>query len=283
MTRSPSAIGYSTREVCGLLSLSAQQVRSYVRAGFLQPRRGPRGEFRFSFQDIVVLRAARALMEARIPPGRVRSILHSLQEELPEGRPLAAVQIWADGRKVVVRDSARLWDPESGQALFNFDVAELASEVAPLSRRNAEAAFGAKGLRDAESWFAIGFELEATAPEEGMKAYRKALEADPEHADAHLNLGRLLHERGDLEAAEEHYRRALASDPDFATAAFNLGVALEDLGRRRDAIAAYEEAVRLDPLFRDAYFNLGRLLELEGERRGALRHFKSYRRLTRSS
>ena len=59
--------GYSTKDVAALLGLSAAQVRSYVRAGFLSPRQGPRGEYYFSFQDLVLLRTAKGLLAASEP------------------------------------------------------------------------------------------------------------------------------------------------------------------------------------------------------------------------
>ena len=64
--------GYSTREVATLLGLSEAQIRSCARAGFVAPRVGPRGELLFSFQDLVLLRTAKALLAARIPQRRIR-------------------------------------------------------------------------------------------------------------------------------------------------------------------------------------------------------------------
>ena len=75
---------------------------------------------------------------------------------------------------------------------------------------------------DAAGWYDLGLELEAVAPTEARDAYRRALELDAHHADAHVNLGRLLHEQGLVEEAERHYRQALRESPDHATAAFNL-------------------------------------------------------------
>ena len=46
---------YTTRDVARLLGLSEAQVRSQAR-GYLAPDRGPRNAYRFSFQDLVLLR-----------------------------------------------------------------------------------------------------------------------------------------------------------------------------------------------------------------------------------
>src|SRR5438270_10799957 len=96
--------GYGAREVAKMLGLSVGQVRAYVRAGFLEPDRGPRGELRFDFQDLVLLRTAQGLVSARIPPRRVKAALKKLRQQLPEGRALRGVRIRAEGDRIVVGD-----------------------------------------------------------------------------------------------------------------------------------------------------------------------------------
>jgi tetratricopeptide (TPR) repeat protein len=270
--------GYSTKDVAALLGLSADQVRSYVRAGFLSPEQGPRGEHYFSFQDLVLLRTAKGLLAARVPRRRVRLALQNLREQLPGDRPLTGVRISAQGHHVVARDGRDLWNPESGQALFDFELSELAREASTLSLRVAETA--APDEPDgAMDWYERGGELEEDSPEAAMSAYRQALEIDPSLADAHVNLGRLLHERGDAAQAERHYRLALAVRPEDATAAFNLGVALQDLGRVEEAVEVYENALEIDGSLADAHFNLAGLYETLRQPEAAFRHLRTYRTL----
>lgn len=282
MPRGTFTGGYTSRDVAKLLGLSTGQIRAYVRAGFLSPPRGLRGEYRFSLQDLVLLRTARELAE-RIPTRKLRRALRRLREQLPKGRPLTGVRIRAVGDGVVVRDGDAAWEPESGQGLLDFEVSELAREVAPLARRAARQALDAEAELGAEDWFKVGFDLEPCDPGQARDAYRRALELDPNHADARVNLGRLLHEAGHARAAEVHYRLALAARPKDATAAFNLGVALEDVGRPAEAIAAYEQALASDPQIADAHFNLSRLHERAGRKAAAFRHLKAYRKLTRGA
>src|SRR2546421_580955 len=191
--------GYTTEEVARLLGLSPAQIRSYTRAGFLSPARAARGELRFAFQDLVLLRAAKGLMAADL---------------------------------------------------------------------------------DAEQWFDLGLELEVSAPEDARDAYRRALELDPRHADARVNLGRLLVESGRAEEAETHFRAVLADCPDHATAWYNLGIALEDRRCPNDALKAYEQAIAADRRLADAYFNLARLYEQAGEEAGGPPDPSLYPRLT---
>ncbi len=272
--------GYSAHEVAHLLGLPVGRIYSYVRSGFLKPGRGPRRALRFSFQDVVVLRTAKGLVEARISPARVRRILKRLVDDLPEGRSLAGLTIAAEGNRVVARDGGERWNPESGQRLFDFEVAELARKVEPIVRRAAREARRSENDLGAEDWYEMGVHLEIAAPDEARDAYRRALELDPSHADAHVNLGRLLHEQGELGAAEEQYRSALTAEPEASTAAFNLGVVLEDLGRAEEAVSVYERLLKRDAGCADAHFNLARLYERSGRRIAALRHLRAYEKLT---
>ncbi len=272
--------GYTTEDVARLLGLSVAQIRAYTRAGFLSPARTARGDLRFTFQDLVLLRAAKGLLAARIPAARIRGSLRRLKQQLPRGRALSELRITAEGHRVVARDGGVAWNPESGQLVLDFDVATLAHRAAPLARRQAAAARRAEDDLDADQWFELGLELEVSAPAEARDAYRRALELDPHHADAHVNLGRLLQETGRAEEAETHYRAVLVDHPDHATAWFNLAVAQEDLRRTGEAIKSYNEAVAADRRLADAHFNLARLYEQTGKRAAALRHLSKYRLLS---
>jgi tetratricopeptide (TPR) repeat protein len=261
-----------------MLDLPVPEVRRLARAGFVAAMRGPRNELRFSFQDLVLLRAAAGLVHARVPPARVRRALRQLRAQLPEGRPLTGVRVAADGEHVVVQDGGARWHPETGQALLDFGVGDLARKVAPIVRA---ARRGAPAPLDAEAWYRWGCDLEDAAPAEARDAYRRALALDGGHAGAHLNLGRLLHEGGDSHGAELHYRLALQSPDHRALAAFNLGVALEDQGLHDEALLAYARSIEADRTLADAHYNASRLLERIGRRGDALRHLAEYRRLTR--
>ncbi|HXV85671.1 MAG TPA: tetratricopeptide repeat protein [Gemmatimonadales bacterium] len=274
--------GYTTRDVATLLSLSPRQVRRFARSGFLTPSRGRRRAYLFSFQDLVLLRAATGLTQARVPGRRVRRALRALRRQLPEGKPLSEVRITAENGRVLVMDGDQAWNPESGQLQLDFHVAHLAARARPAARRLAAAARENEAVLSAADWYRMGLDLEVSSSPEARDAYRRALELDPHHADAHVNLARLLQELGRPADAAVHCRLALATEPFHATAAFNLGVALEDLGHTDQAIQAYEQAVGADPSFADAYFNLAALYEKAGKRAAALRNLSQYKRLSQA-
>ncbi len=271
--------GYTTRDVAELLDVPATRIRTLARSGMLSPARGSRGEYRFSFQDIVLLRTAKELVGAKISPRRVWRAIRDLKEKLPQGQTLSGVRIVADGDCLVVRDEHSRWQPESGQTTFDFSVAELAARAAPLVHEAARRA-EQETTASSDDWYNVGVDLElVNALDKAKEAYRRAAELNPRNAEAHVNLGRLLHTEGELVAAESHYREAVAAAPADATAIFNLGVVLEDLGRAADAIGAYEQALAVDPGFADAHYNLAHLHEVAGNPTAAIRHLARYRSL----
>lgn len=288
---SPSAGtgGYTTQEVADACGLPTSKILSWTRAGLLSPVRGTDGAYVFSFQDMVLLRSARDLLAADVSARKVRSALEKLRRQLPSGRPLSAVHISALGDRVLVRDEQRVWEPDSGQMLLDLAATPPETPASPSISRPAPAGGRPDApheprqdpIGSADEWYDTALDLEASDPARAMAAYANALALDPDHADAHLNLGRLLHEAGDLSGAEARYRRALASPAQEAVAAFNLGVLLEDRGRDPDALEAYARALRADPSLADAHFNASRVLERLGRRKEALRHLGTYRRMIR--
>lgn len=280
----PGPAGYSTREVSDVLGLAPSTVLAWARDGLLSPRRDPRGAYVFSFQDVALLRSARDLLAASVPPRRLRRALEALRAQLPAGRPLSAVRLTAMGRRVLVDEGGEHWTPETGQielalAGGHGGGAERTDGAALPRREPGDRRRGATDGGDPDAWYDRALDLEGRDPSAAAAAYRRALELDPTHAEAHLNLGRLLHEGGDLDGAEERYRSALAADPRLARAAFNLGVVLEDRGLPAEAEAAYGRALELDDALGEAHFNLSRLREAAGDPTRALAHLAAYKRI----
>ena len=62
---------FTLKRVQEMLGLSGATVTKLISAGFVTPVRGQRNEHRFSFQDLMLLRTAHALQQARIPPSKI--------------------------------------------------------------------------------------------------------------------------------------------------------------------------------------------------------------------
>ena len=304
---------YTARDVERLVNLPRSRIRSLVEAGFVSPERGPRNEWLFSFQDLIVLRTAQALARAKVPHKRIITSVKELRRRLPESMPLSGLNIAADADHVVVREGARSWRAESGQYLLGFEGDPAAGSLSVLERqeagRVAEAkpavtarpAVRAQGTADAdrarfaatahparipanaEQWYQRGVDLEPDDPDAAIAAYERALAADPGLLKARLNLGCLLHERGRLERAEKVYREAMPVDGTDPVLLYDLGILLEDMGRKKEAMQAYKASLREDPGFADCHYNLALVCEALGQRKDAIQHLAAYRRLTAPS
>jgi tetratricopeptide (TPR) repeat protein len=269
---------YSVRDVQRVLRLSPSVTRGLIRAGFVKAARGPRRAYRLSFQDLIVLRTARALIDARVPPKRIRRSLERLRRELPASVPLSGLAISAVGDRVVVRDGETRWQADSGQYLLGLDVTLEDGVLQMVEHKAAEPAapLPPEITRD---WFAEGLTLENTDPNGAVAAYRQAADENPHNAAAWINLGRLLHVLGRTAEAEEVYRDALGRAGPDPLLLFNQAVLLEDVGRTAAALDAYQAALAGDPDLADCHYNLARLYESLGKQQHAIRHLGEYRRL----
>src|SRR5262245_35514311 len=194
---------YSLREAARILEVPAARLQALARAGFLAPQRGPIGPVSFGFQDLLLLRTTRSLVESGVPMRRIRRTWASLREQLAAGSPLSSITVHADGEEIVATDGTASWRPDSGQVLLNFETSEIAERAAgvatPARRRFGSALEGTPALagatdlpeaRDegaetpgedpslrpsAEEWYELGCELEASAPAQACEAYQRAL------------------------------------------------------------------------------------------------------------
>ena len=277
---------YSVRDVERVLRLSRSTVRGLINVGFVKPSRGPRREYRFSFQDLIVLRTARALIEAKVSRRRISRSLEDLRRRLPETMPLSGLSISAVGDRVVVRDGKSHFQADNGQYVLGFDVNIEDGSLRVVECKEAAVPEAKPAPRDApkdtDAWFKEGLELEGTDPRAAQSAYEHAAKADPDNVAAWINWGRLLHEQGDTKEAESVYRRALSQCGPDSLLMFNLGVLLDDLGRTAAAIEAYQGAIGEDPNLADCHYNLARLYESLGKPQHAIRHLGQYRRLVTS-
>ena len=273
---------YSVNDVERVLRLSRSTIRGLVNAGFVKPERGARREYRFSFRDLIVLRTARALIDAKIPRKRIHGSLEDLRRHLPETMPLSGLSICAVGDRVVVRDGKTRWQADNGQYLLGLDVI-VENGILQMVERPEPTTDATKGRevasKSAEQWFIEALELENADAQAARGAYEHAVSIDPRHLASWINWGRLLHEQGATGEADKVYRRALDECGPDALLMFNRGVLLEDLGNTGAALEAYQAAVEEDPDLADCHYNLARLYEALGKPQHAIRHLGQYRRL----
>jgi tetratricopeptide (TPR) repeat protein len=271
---------YTMRDIEAMLGLSRSVIVHLIDAGFVLPERGARNEYRFSFQDVVLLRTAHGLRAADIPARRLVQSLKQLKARLPTQIPLSGLRIKAIGDAVAVKDGDAHWDAHSGQLLMDFEVATSGGSVSFLTRDEAADIDPREPRPDtADACFRRGESLETRDASEAEAAYRAAVALAPEHADASLNLGAMLCEGGRCAEALAIFDAAIERSPEAPLLHFNRAIALEDQQREREALASYERCLRLDPELADAHYNAARLHEKLNHAQAALRHYSAYRRL----
>jgi len=105
------------------------------------------------------------------------------------------------------------------------------------------------GLADCNSgltWH--GFRAPADALPKAYEAARKAIEINPQSAEAHASLGLMLSHGWEWAAAEAEFRRALELDPQYPNTHHWYGDYLSIHGRHEQALSEAKRALELDPL-----------------------------------
>jgi len=281
---------YTLGRLQQLLGLSRHAIGQFIALGLVTPLRPSGRAYRFSFRDLVVLRAAHELQRAQVPVRQLLRSLRRLRERLPAEAPLHGLRITAVGDRVTVREGGAQWEADTGQALLDFTVGGTPAALQFVARGSAdgpaasddESAAAAHAEDDAQARFDAAETLEESDPAAAEAAYRALIAKVPAHVNAYLNLGFMLCEAGRCDEAATLYDAALAHVSDDALLHYNRAVALEALGRRREALAAYRECLRLAPALADAHQNAALLYAEEGDKKMAIRHFSAFRRLSAS-
>lgn len=278
MLPGPPKQGYSRPEARRVLGISERQLRSWERQELV-----PALE-QYAFSDLIALRTLEKLRRNRVPAVRIRRAVAALRQKLRGvSDPLRDLKIVADGSRIAVLLDGQKMEPVSGQLLLDFDREELSRLLSfprkePAAKRR-EAVAAAQ--QEAEDWFLKGLDLEqAGAPlDDIIQAYTQAVELDPGHAGAMVNLGTIHYHLRAWGEAEKWYLKALEADPGYALAHFNLGNLHDEKGDADRAFSHYEAAIKLDPGYADAHYNLALLCQGRGETMRAVRHWKAYLKL----
>lgn len=127
---------------------------------------------------------------------------------------------------------------------------------------------------DADSWFNLGYCLrQARAYAHALDAYAEALRHAVEGPEAaHVNRAAILSEYLEqTDAAEAELRQAIQKNPQFLPAWLNLGGLMEDIGNANAAADAYRSALRLAPGNGRARARLAAIRVHTGDTEGAIR------------
>lgn len=260
---------YTRNEVERMMGVSRRELDYWTRLHLVLPR-ARWGERFFNFSDLVALETIKRLAARKVPASRIRRAVTILQTELGSAQtPLSKLRISTNGRQVVVyppQETARPFEPLTGQFVLNFETAELARKVHAMASRSAE------------EWFEFGMmcDSDSDSLDQAAEAYGRAVEAAPDWVEARINLGTALYQLGRMAEAHEQFSISVEYEPENALAEFNLGCVLEQVGKTADAILHLSRAIELAPTLADAHLNLALAYEKSGQGQNALQHLTQY-------
>jgi tetratricopeptide (TPR) repeat protein len=99
----------------------------------------------------------------------------------------------------------------------------------------------------------------------GLTTFQKALDFQPDNAEAYYWVGLCLKEKQDLTDARSFLRRTTLIDPGFGPAWYEQGNVALLLARYDEAIRAYRKAIELIPEGVEIYNNLALALQAKGD------------------
>ena len=244
---------YGRRDILAMYpALRLDHLRYLEKCGLIKPITRTDNDSYFGFADLTALR--------------------QIAGDLQQGVPF----------KGVVR---QLQASRTGQLTFDFRLDAQPARIIELKPRKTITPLNSDNLgalSEAEQFFLMGSLLDDGTPErieEAIKAYRRALDHDPDLVAALINLANIRYSRDELAEAQALYERAIALDPSYFEAHFNLGNIHHDHARYADAEASYRSALALNNNYADAHFYLAVTLEKMGRSVDARAHWRTYERL----
>jgi len=106
--------------------------------------------------------------------------------------------------------------------------------------------------------------------EAAIAQYDRALQIQPAYAETHNNLGNALCRTGRIQEAIAHYQKALELVPGLPQVHNNLGTAFGQNGQLMEAMGEFRKALEINPNFAGAHGNLGYALLMTGKEDEAL-------------
>lgn len=270
--KSPQRYGH--REILAMYpALRLDHLRYLEKCGLLKPVHREGKESYFAFADLTVLRQIAGELQQG---GAFRAVVRNLQASRT-GQLTFDFRLDAHPARIIELK------PRTPQSLSTAQSGTQGTIPLGTPGTPGTVGTGAFGvISSAEQYFLMGSLLDDGTPErtdEAVKAYRRALEEDPDLVAALINLANIRYSRDELAEAQALYERAIALDPSYYEAHFNLGNIHHDHAQYSQAEAAYGAALSLNPDYPDAHFYLAVTLEKMGRSVDARAHWKAYERL----
>jgi len=267
---SAAARTFSTRSAARILAVSPDRIRYWVKRRLILPSATEGGQYRFAFNDLLVMRLAKELLPNRRHLETIQRCFERVRALLGPERRVTSLKLSDQDGTIVVRERGFSFEAESGQILLDFDaLPRLAGTVSDglAAKRAREMAGDAEHVAGDDSGLA-------------HEMFGGPLQCGPRDLRVHLETAAMMEAQGELTGALKHLLGAATIDPDNAEVYIRLGRLHRRRGETDNAIKSFLHAVECDSASLDAHRNLAELFEKMGRKRDALRHLSAVHRLT---
>jgi DNA-binding transcriptional MerR regulator len=129
---------YRAGDVVQIVQISRRQLQYWAQTDLIAPSaKTPGGHGRYTFEDLVALKATKRLIDAGVSVQRIRESIRALRQMLPTvEKPLAELVLVATGDVVLAFKDGTAFDAISGQE-WVFEVAQFQREIEAWRRGNA--------------------------------------------------------------------------------------------------------------------------------------------------
>jgi Tfp pilus assembly protein PilF len=258
---------FSPVELARLTGLTPTRLRSWVRAGLIEPVETRAGVPWFDYRQVCRAKSLLDLNNSGVTLKRMRRSLESLAQYMPDARGAADLlgRLELQGSRLILESpTGALMEPH-GQLVFDFDAPDATAPV-EFQRNETPDDLFTTAMRDEQAG-----QFEAAAD-----AYRRLLEWEGPDADICFNLANTLASLGETAAAIERYRQSVELDPGFVEAWHNLGNLLAARGAREEAVEVFRKALSIDPSYADTHYSLADTLDDLGHTCEARPHWEAF-------
>ena len=275
---------YTLAQLSRILNVPRQQLRTWMRIGFIEPVEVTHRLAYFDYQQVTSARMLEQLMRNGLNASALRGGLERLKRWFPSiHQPLMQLAILETDGGILVRLGDGRLAETTGQLLLDFDASNSPSLTAiedePTCVRFREIETDTEDTTADDA-----FDLAVQFEEEGnfvaaAKSYELAIREEPNDPVFHFNLGNVAYLLGHLSRAEECFRTAATLDGLYVEAWNNLGSVLSERQDHEKACRAFERALQIVPHYADAHYNMAKTLSHLGRDEQAQYHASAYLRL----
>lgn len=259
---------FSTRTAARILAVSPERIRYWVRRQLVNPTATQGRNYRFAFNDLLVMRLTKELLTARRHLDPMLRCLARVRELVDPARSVTSLKLVNDEGRIVVSEGGIMIEAETGQLLLDFRVERPVGKI--------EEGFGPARVRER---FEEARRIAEQDPLKALTIYSELVGREPGNFEAHMRLATLLEREGDLQGALRHLLGAAAIMPASAEVHVRLGVLYRKKEETQHALRSFLRAIDCDPTNVEAHRNVAELFESQGRKRDAQKHLSAIHRL----